>query len=371
MIFNNLLAEEMLEEARLILDIGTAIPVNTPSLVILGGQPGSGKSSAIEIIEARFESNIFALNGDDFKELYPNYAELVKADKEQASHEVQEYSNYVVNNLKREYSDSKYNIIIEGTMRTIDAPLSTLNEFKPKGYQAEAYVVSSNYYASRTGCLLRMEMDTIENGYGRAVPVESHDQAYNNIPTTMQELIESGKLDNLIVMSRSGKVLGSLSAGDDVVNIYMEHRKQLSFNEYKQINTNLNEIKVMMQNRNASKHEIATVQDLQSNLLKSYAHSGKFILTNFQTEVNGLPEQLPINTNSDVIQYFRQYDKDNKIPTWIEQGKIKTDNDFHYLENENPERVASVLNYEFKTDIKVIEVEAVINKMEKSIIEIE
>ena len=103
------LAEEMLEEARLILDIGGAVPVDTPSLVILGGQPGSGKSSAIEMIEARFEGNIFALNGDDFKELYPNYAELVKANKEQASHVVQDYSNYVVNHLKQEYSDLRYN----------------------------------------------------------------------------------------------------------------------------------------------------------------------------------------------------------------------------------------------------------------------
>ena len=271
MSFNSALAKEMLEEARLILDIGGAVPVDTPSLVILGGQPGSGKSSAIEMIEARFEGNIFALNGDDFKELYPDYAELVKANKEQASHVVQDYSNYVVNHLKQEYSDLRYNLIIEGTMRTSEVPISTIEEFKAKGYQAEAYVVASNYYASRTGCLLRMEMDIADNGYGRSVPIESHDAAYNNIPLTMQKLLDSGQLENITIMSRSGHVLGDLKHGDNVIEIYQAHREKFSLDEYTKVSANLNQALALMQQRSAAAVEIDNVTQLQNDMTIKYA----------------------------------------------------------------------------------------------------
>ena len=62
-----------------------------------------------------------------------------------------------------------------------------------------------------------------------------------------------------------------------------------------------------------------------------------------------------INTNEDVLKHFEKYDTSNKIASWQESGKIKTESDFHYLDNENPERVAAVLNQEFKTDIEVKE----------------
>ena len=62
---------------------------------------------------------------------------------------------------------------------------------------------------------------------------------------------------------------------------------------------------------------------------------------------------LKVNSNEDVLKYFEQYDKNNDIDTWREAGKIKTADAFHYLENENPERVALLLNREFGTDVTI------------------
>lgn len=56
-------------------------------------------------MEPRYNLNIFALNGDDFKEFYPKYEELLTKNPDQAAQEVQPYSNYVVNELKKEYSE--------------------------------------------------------------------------------------------------------------------------------------------------------------------------------------------------------------------------------------------------------------------------
>jgi uridine kinase len=72
------IANIMLGEAKSLIDHQSIKRSSKPHLVVLGGQPGSGKSSAIEIIETKFNSNIISLNGDDFKRFYPNYRAITR-----------------------------------------------------------------------------------------------------------------------------------------------------------------------------------------------------------------------------------------------------------------------------------------------------
>lgn len=101
MSFNQEIANLMLEKARKGFDLSNINLAGEvePYLVILDGQPGSGKSSAIEIIEAKYARNIIVLNGDDFKSSYPEYDDKVVRDSIYTSKEVQPYSNYIVNQL--------------------------------------------------------------------------------------------------------------------------------------------------------------------------------------------------------------------------------------------------------------------------------
>ena len=272
MSFNQEIANLMLEKAKETFDLSN---INSsgevePYLVILGGQPGSGKSSAIEIIEAKYSRNIIVLNGDDFKPSYPNYDDKVVHDSLSTSKEVQPYSNYVVDQLKDDYSNKKFNIVIEGTMRTSEVPLNTIKAFKNKGYKAEAYVVASNYYASRKGCLLRMEKEILYTGLGRAVPIDLHDEAYKNIPQTLQKLFGSQELENITVLARDGTVLAQMRLGDDIFKIYQKKREQLSSKEFIQIDSDLNFVVEMMLNRNAPDNEIQAVNDLQKKMHEHY-----------------------------------------------------------------------------------------------------
>lgn len=74
----------------------------------------------------------------------------------------------------------------------------------------------------------------------------------------------------------------------------------------------------------------------------------KFVLIDrFTGEIQG------VNTNEDVLRYFEQYDTNNHAAKWREDGKIETIETFHFLEEENPERLASVLNNKFHTDVTV------------------
>ena len=272
--FDQIIAGRMTNKARedLESEVSSLTPQESPILVILGGQPGSGKSNVIELITKRFKYNIIALNGDEFKSLYPNYKTINNQNPIKTAEIVQPYSNYLVNTIKQELANKKYNMIIEGTMRTVDVPMSTINEFINKGYKVEAYIVVANYYASRTGCLKRVEIDYISKGIGRAVDSKNHDIAYNNIPHTLSELLKSKKLDNMTAVSRGGIVLGQLAKGDDVLSVYTSFREQLKPVEYTQINSDLADVITMMQNRGANQHEINDVVALKDDFTNKYKH---------------------------------------------------------------------------------------------------
>jgi UDP-N-acetylglucosamine kinase len=347
------IANSMLEESRyLIHQFRSVSPSEMPYLIILGGQPGSGKSTGIQAIEKeeRFQGNVIPLSNDDFKPMYPGYISLLSQDPIATSYTVQPYANYVVDQLKKELSDKKYNLIIEGTMRTSEVPLNTLNEFKKKGYQTEAYVIAANYFASRAGCLIRRETEILRIGHGRAVPVESHDAAYNNIPDTLNTLIRSGKLDNLTVLSRNGEVVGNLTNGDEVVSVYLLHRSLLNLNEFKQIKVDLDKVVKMMRNRGAAQADLDETIDLQNQIKKAYPdlelNTFKYTLT------NEFGAQYGINSNYDILDYFRQ--KYPVLVSTIEQNgviEVKGHGSL-YLSQEHPPTLAKLIAKELNLVIE-------------------
>lgn len=52
--------------------------VDDPIAVVLGGQPGAGKSNIYDIYKERLEGNIVELDCDAFRKYHPNYKKLYK-----------------------------------------------------------------------------------------------------------------------------------------------------------------------------------------------------------------------------------------------------------------------------------------------------
>ncbi len=68
---------ETLEELKNKLYSGKT-PVANPQIVILGGQPGAGKSKIITLSENQFfkDGNVVVINGDDFRHYHPKAEEI-------------------------------------------------------------------------------------------------------------------------------------------------------------------------------------------------------------------------------------------------------------------------------------------------------
>lgn len=265
-IFDKEIAEQMLTKARSEVRFDKFTPSEDKHVSILGGQPASGKSSILDKIQDKFDGNIVSLNGDDFKQFYPNYEKLAKENPFETSKLVQPYSNYVVNHLKQEAIEKGYNVLVEGTMRTAEVPLKTANEFIANEYKAEAHVISSNYYSSRIGIVERYENEVAKGGFGRMVDVNNHDEAYSNIPNTIKALVDSGKFDNISIATRGGEVIAETARGDDVVKSYVNHRENLTPEIYLDVAERINNVSKMMTDRGASQSELDSLVGIKASL---------------------------------------------------------------------------------------------------------
>ena len=268
--FNEQIAFEMLSEVREQLRLDTYYPTEDKSLVILGGQPGAGKSTVSDIIESKFQGNIVLLNGDDFKSYYPDYKQLLAHDPDKTAELVQPYSNYVVDHLKQDLIAKELNVMIEGTMRTLNVPLNTINEFKEHGYKVEAFVIAVNHIASRASCIERYENDLVLSGAGRSVNVSAHDNTYQSIPETLKGLVDSRQLDNLTIMSRSGEKIVELANGDDIVKSYKEFRELITPELYRDVRQQLEDTMVRMYERGVRTTEFGELQDLRKALTQEF-----------------------------------------------------------------------------------------------------
>ena len=93
-----------------------AISTNSPSAIMLGGQPASGKSFLTErVIQEYKDTSFFIINGDNYRIYHPYYKE---ENKNPLTYSVRThpFSNVFTENLIKDCAARKYNIIIEGTM---------------------------------------------------------------------------------------------------------------------------------------------------------------------------------------------------------------------------------------------------------------
>lgn len=338
------IADAMLHKAWQELDLSGKTPNNEPTLVILGGQPGAGKSSIIDMIEERFNSNIVVLNGDEFKPYYPGYKQLLRTDPDEASKIVQDYSNYVVDAVKQELMQQGYNLIIEGTMRNPNTPIDTAKLAHNNGYLVEACVIATNYYASRVGCVKRYELDKLDSGVGRSVPVASHDEAYSNIPTTIKALLESGQFDNIQIFSRNGEILGNLIDGENLAQIYVSYRESVSPQLYQETLQNLDAAKMMKESRAAPMSELLELDNLKAELMKKHGLQNKAI------------NELAITdktTNSEILDYFEQYNS-ALIGKIRKAGRINDPIHYVSLKDEKPQDLAEYLAEKCNADVKLV-----------------
>lgn len=104
-----------------------------PKAHMVCAQPGAGKTGLI----SQFAGNAAFINGDEYRRYYPGYRKLYKEIGNLIVEETKCFAAKMTEALIDELSRKSLNLIIEGTLRTVEVPEKTRSILEARGYEVE------------------------------------------------------------------------------------------------------------------------------------------------------------------------------------------------------------------------------------------
>lgn len=182
-------------------------PKKYPIAIVLGGQPGSGKSFLIKEAKGEFDDgNVVIINGDEYRRWHPDSKKILNNYEEDYAFYTDADVRTWTSNLFDKAITDKYNFIFEGTMRT-QKICETLKTIKQAGFSIKIKALAVNGIDSLISTLERYETQKLAEGHGRVTPAESHREAYYGMIGTLREIEKSGNFDTLEILTRKGDII--------------------------------------------------------------------------------------------------------------------------------------------------------------------
>ena len=249
--------------------------VETPKAIILGGQPGAGKSALQSIAESELadEGGVLAIIGDELRDYHPLYWELLKKDDKTAAFYTDRDSGQWVSKFIETAKEKHYHLIIEGTMRQFEVVRDTMKVLREAGYYIDARVIAVNRLVSLLGTYKRYEQMVEDKGYGRFTLPEAHNAGYDGIPKTIEQ-VEQLKLADRISVYKRGRntpIYENILENDNwsvspnvQAIIKNERTREWSFEEKLRYAQAWDLVVQKMKNRNVAQTDVILVQQLRN-----------------------------------------------------------------------------------------------------------
>lgn len=260
-----------------------AKPSSHPVAVIFGGQPGAGKSAAVDFALRDFEQRGGAVQiiGDDLRSYHPQYESLMERDDKTAAFYTDRDTGQWVEKSIAYAKEQRVNIVIEGTMRDGNKVAETMQSLRAAGYRIDACALAVNEQLSQQGIVQRYENQKADRGTGRMTTLEAHQAAYAGMPQTL-ERIECDKLADRVTIYRRGAeeiYSNELQGGEWVkepqarVTVEAERSRPMSLQERRSYAEGFDKLADLMTrpDRKASVDEIKTVEVLQHRAKRGLA----------------------------------------------------------------------------------------------------
>ena len=191
-----------------------AKPCVNPQGFVLGGQPGAGKSNLLEKIANHLDGNVLIINADEFRRYHPQFDEIQAHYGDDAPKHTAEFSGKMAEQILNKALTEHYNIAIEGTFRTAETPLNTLDLMKSHGYKTAVYIQTCPRELSWQSTIKRYNAMIKAGMTPRAVDKNHHDLVCDRLPENADTVYQSGKADEFQVYSRNGLIFDSKTAKD-------------------------------------------------------------------------------------------------------------------------------------------------------------
>lgn len=241
-------------------------PVDSPALIILGAQPGAGKTELQKEAELKLFKNAVICNADNFRDFHPSALEIKKNHPIQYPDITAEYAQRWNDELCKHCLANHLNYILETTFRSGDQLNETIKTARLNGYWIEIHLLAVNARLSRLGIHYRYEQMLAATGFGRRVSRRDHDLRFDAIPYALKKVQDAQLYDDIRIYGRTVVIEGASKV--DGVNL-IAHNPQNPLAIYKgeidrlwpdklklYFGEKCDEVLNLMKNRNAPVKEI-------------------------------------------------------------------------------------------------------------------
>ncbi|WP_186098592.1 zeta toxin family protein [Burkholderia gladioli] len=170
-----------------------------PTAILLGGQPGAGKTALARqaMAELGARGGAVLIDADRMRENLPQYSQLLRQNPQHAADLTHVEAGRWSGRLTHAASEARRNLVIDGTMRNPESLRNLARRLNERGYTLEVRGVAMPGDVSLARAQMRTEREIATTGVGRVVNPQQHDQAYAGMVETVA-LLEREKAVNRI-----------------------------------------------------------------------------------------------------------------------------------------------------------------------------
>jgi pantothenate kinase-related protein Tda10 len=182
-----------------------AVHQEQPVAVLVGGPPGSGKSRACQVLKAVLDrrGGAVLIGRDLYKSDHPAYRSLLHSDDRTAGVRVRPDVLRWQAEVEEYVRGRRFDAVVE--IPVVDPEQA--RAYRDAGYRVEVVVVAEAEAVTQLSVLERYLAQVAEDGAGRYVSWDNHDQCVRRLPQSL-EVIETEQLaDRVMVIRRDLQVL--------------------------------------------------------------------------------------------------------------------------------------------------------------------
>lgn len=184
-----------------------ATPTTRPTLVLLGGQPGAGKSRAVGKLLRDHGDELVVLSGDDLRPFHPDYRDLVTQQPTQAPGILAKAtSEWVRASIDRAREQGR-SLLLEGTFHNPDVVASTAQRFAEQGYRVQAVTIATPRHESLLSATSRYLIDRAGGHPARFTSMSVHDRGYEGTHQFLEGVGQIAAINRVTILNRTGEAV--------------------------------------------------------------------------------------------------------------------------------------------------------------------
>ncbi|WP_341977776.1 zeta toxin family protein [Microbacterium sp. LWO13-1.2] len=199
--------QEILRRDILPLYFPRAVSSDDPTLVLLIGQPGAGRSRPTGQLIAEHGADLAALNANDLRAFHPRLLELADARSPEASAVLSRATAEWVRGCVRFARENHRSLLLEGTFQDPSVAMATAARFATKGFGTRVVVVASRRAESLMSVVSQYLREVHAGAPAQYTSLAAHDRGFTGTHSLVAVAEESAPVDRLTVLGRDGQAV--------------------------------------------------------------------------------------------------------------------------------------------------------------------